>query len=133
MKLFFRQFEQEAKFGLKRAVYQAAHESGPKPAEHADAGKEAPGAKPELATKEGRQKLYTDVQSKIDQYSKTILKKEMELTGNAYSSFHLEPLASVHLQSSLDGFEPNGSMLYIYVLGAVAVLILLDSYCNKKI
>jgi putative ABC transport system permease protein len=70
------------------------------------------------------------VQSKIDQYSKTILKKEMELTGNAYSSFHLEPLTTVHLQSSLDGFEPNGSMLYIYVLGAVAVLILLIACVN---
>ena len=70
------------------------------------------------------------VQSKIDNYSKTILKKEMELTGNAYSAFHLERLASVHLNSSLDGFEPNGSMLYIYVLGAVAVLILLIAWVN---
>ena len=70
------------------------------------------------------------VQSKIDNYSKTILKKEMELTGNSYSSFHLEPLTSVHLQSSLDGFEPNGSMLYIYVLGAVAILILLIACVN---
>jgi|GEM_PF-6941622 len=67
MKIFFKQFEQEAQFGLKRAVYQTANESGPKHAESADAGKEAPAAKPELATKEGRQKLYTDVQSKIDQ------------------------------------------------------------------
>ena len=70
------------------------------------------------------------VQAKIDNYSNTILKKEMELTGNAYSKFHLEPLASVHLHSKLDGFEPNGSMLYIYVLGAVAVLILLIACVN---
>ena len=70
------------------------------------------------------------VQAKIDNYSKTVLKKEMELTGNAYSKFHLEPLTSVHLHSELDGFEPNGSMLYIYVLGAVAILILLIACVN---
>jgi putative ABC transport system permease protein len=70
------------------------------------------------------------VQSKIDQYSKTVLKKEMELKGNSYSTYRLEPLTSVHLRSDLDGFEPNGSMLYIYVLGAVAVLILLIACVN---
>ena len=70
------------------------------------------------------------VQTKIDNYSKTVLKKEMELTGNAYSRFHLESLASVHLRSELDGFEPNGNRLYIFVLGAVAILILLIACVN---
>jgi len=70
------------------------------------------------------------VQSKINNYSRTTLKREMELTGNSYSTYYLEPLTSVHLQSKLDGFEPNGSMLYIYVLGAVAVLILLIACVN---
>jgi putative ABC transport system permease protein len=70
------------------------------------------------------------VQGKIDDYSNTVLKKEMQLTGNSYSKFHLEPLTSVHLHSDLDGFEPNGTIVYIYVLGAVAILILLIACVN---
>lgn len=70
------------------------------------------------------------VQAKVNNYANTVLKKEMDLKGNAYMAYHLEPLASVHLQSDLDGFEPNGNMLYIYILGAVAVLILLIACVN---
>jgi putative ABC transport system permease protein len=73
---------------------------------------------------------FDQLQAKIDQYSSTVLKKEMELTGNSYSQYRLEPLSSVHLHSRLDGFEPNTNILYIYILGAVALLILLIACVN---
>ncbi|HUR11346.1 MAG TPA: ABC transporter permease [Flavitalea sp.] len=78
----------------------------------------------------GSGKQLNSVQEKINGYSKTDLRKEMGLQGNSYSSFHLEPLTAVHLHSEQDGFEPNGNILYLYVLGAVAVLILLIACVN---
>ena len=73
---------------------------------------------------------FDQLQSKIDQYSATVLKKEMELTGSSFSHYRLEPLKSVHLHSGLDGFEPNTNILYVYILGAVALLILLIACVN---
>lgn len=81
-----------------------------------------------LLLKEGSD--YKTLQAKIDDYSATVLKKEMQLNGNAYSRFHLEPLPGVHLGSSLAGFEPNGNKVYVYVLGVVALLILLIACVN---
>lgn len=52
------------------------------------------------------------------------MKKEMEGTG-ATINYYLEPFADVHLHSAYDGFEPNVSISYIYIIGAVALLILL--------
>lgn len=51
------------------------------------------------------------------------MKKEMEGSG-ATINFYLEPFAGVHLHSPYDGFEPNVSISYIYIIGAVALLIL---------
>ncbi len=39
-------------------------------------------------------------------------------------NFTLEPFSSIHLHSPYDGLEPNSSMTYIYILAAVALLIL---------
>ncbi len=47
-----------------------------------------------------------------------------------YLTYHLEPLGKVHLYSSLDGFEPNGNITYIYILGAIAILILFIACVN---
>jgi len=70
------------------------------------------------------------VQAKINAYMRVAAKKEMQLEGSAYSKYFLEPLTWVHLHSDLDGFEPNGNLLYIYVLAAVAFLILLIACVN---
>lgn len=43
---------------------------------------------------------------------------------NATINFYLEPFADIHLHSEFDGFEPNVSISYIYIIGAVALLIL---------
>lgn len=55
------------------------------------------------------------------------MKKEMAAvaTGSDYITFELEPYQKVHLYSPYDGFEPNNSISYIYIIGAVALLILL--------
>jgi len=50
--------------------------------------------------------------------------KDLGVTGNDYLIYHLEPLTRVHLYSSLSGLEPNGNITYIYILVAVALLIL---------
>jgi putative ABC transport system permease protein len=52
------------------------------------------------------------------------MKKEMAGQG-ATINFTLEPLNRIHLYSAFDGFEPNTSISYIYILAAVALLILI--------
>nr|MBA2762677.1 ABC transporter permease [Segetibacter sp.] len=70
------------------------------------------------------------LQAKVHAYAKKIAKEEMQVEGNNYMTYHLEPFTSVHLYSELDGFEPNNSIVYIYILGAVALLILLVACVN---
>ena len=70
------------------------------------------------------------LQVKADNYIGALAKKEMKLESNSYSKYSLEPLTGVHLHSDLDGFEPNGNIIYIYVLAAVALLILLIACVN---
>ncbi|MCW3074566.1 MAG: hypothetical protein JWP69_1635 [Flaviaesturariibacter sp.] len=71
-----------------------------------------------------------ELQSKVTAFATKVGKEEMKMQGNSYMTFHLEPLTSVHLHSALDGFEPNSNIVYIYVLGAVAFLILLIAGVN---
>ncbi len=70
------------------------------------------------------------LQNKITDYMQTVSKNELKADGNHYLTFHLEPLKKVHLYSELDGFEPNNNIIYIYILGAVAILILLIACVN---
>jgi len=51
------------------------------------------------------------------------MKKEMAGQG-ATVDFLLEPFTRIHLYSEYDGFEPNNSITYIYILEAVALMIL---------
>jgi len=71
------------------------------------------------------------LQKQITAYMKVVDKNELKTTGNEYLTFNLEPLTSVHLHSNLpDGFEPNGSITYIYILIIVAILILVIAGVN---
>ncbi|RFZ94193.1 ABC transporter permease [Mucilaginibacter conchicola] len=54
---------------------------------------------------------------------KPFMDKEMAGEG-ASINFSLEPFKSIHLHSPFDGFEPNNNIKYIYVLEAIALLIL---------
>jgi putative ABC transport system permease protein len=58
------------------------------------------------------------------------VRTEARLQGNDYLTYHLEPLKTVHLRSSLAGFEPNGSMTYIYMFAIIALLILIIASAN---
>ena len=51
------------------------------------------------------------------------MKKEMQGQG-ATVNFLLEPFLDIHLHSPYGGFEPNNSISYLYILAAVALLIL---------
>ncbi|MFL5810654.1 MAG: ABC transporter permease [Flavisolibacter sp.] len=75
-------------------------------------------------------KNFKTLQSKVDNYTKQVMKEEMHAQRNQYSNYHLEPFKSVHLHSDLDGFEPNNNINYVYILGAVAFLILLIACVN---
>ncbi|MES1218431.1 MAG: ABC transporter permease [Bacteroidota bacterium] len=52
------------------------------------------------------------------------MKKEME-GKDATINFYLEPFKSIHLYSDYDSFVPNNSITNIYILAAVALLILI--------
>lgn len=68
--------------------------------------------------------------AKIDTYARQVSKTEMSGAGDGSMTFHLEPLTKVHLRSALDGLEPNGDLRQLYVLGSVALLILLIACVN---
>ncbi|HKC36877.1 MAG TPA: ABC transporter permease [Chitinophagaceae bacterium] len=71
------------------------------------------------------------LQQQIVAYMKTSeVRTEARLEGNNYLTFHLEPLKTVHLRSSLAGFEPNGNMTYIYMFAIIALLILIIASAN---
>ena len=71
------------------------------------------------------------LQQQIAAYMKTPeVRTEARLEGNDYLTYHLEPLRTVHLKSSLAGFEPNGNMSYIYMFAVIALLILIIASAN---
>lgn len=67
----------------------------------------------------------SNLETRINDYmERPDIRKEANLTGSDYLHYHLEPLKSVHLYSRAGGFEPNGSITYVYVLLLIAALIL---------
>ena len=71
------------------------------------------------------------LQQQIAGYMQTKeVRAEARLEGNDYLTYHLEPLKTVHLGSSLAGFEPNGNMTYIYMFAVIALLILVIASAN---
>jgi len=71
------------------------------------------------------------LQLQVNDYMKTAsVRAEARLEGSSYLTYHLEPLTRVHLHSSLAGFEPNGSISYIYMFAVVAFLILVIASAN---
>lgn len=66
----------------------------------------------------------------VSDYMKEVNRGEMDMHGNDYWTFHLEPLKMVHLRSPLTGLEPGGNLTYVYVLSIMAILILLIACGN---
>ena len=74
------------------------------------------------------EKSINTLQAKLPAF----MKKEMQGQG-ATVNFYLEPFDKIHLHSAYGGFEPNNSITYIYILAAVALLILIiacSTYIN---
>ena len=70
-------------------------------------------------------------QQQVNNYMQTAeVRTEARLEGNNYLRYNLEPLTKVHLHSSLAGFEPNGSITYIYMFLVIALLILIIACAN---
>ena len=65
-------------------------------------------------------KDISELQSKLPAF----MKKEMAGQG-ATINFFLEPFEKIHLYSPYDSFVPNNDIAYIYILAAVALLILI--------
>ena len=78
----------------------------------------------------GQRQQFTALQSKIDTYIRQVSKSEMQLQGNQFMAYHLEPLTKVHLHSQLDGLEPGNNIVYVYIMAIVALLILLIACVN---
>ncbi len=71
------------------------------------------------------------LQQQINNYMKTSeVRADAGLQGADYLTYFLEPLTRVHLYSSLAGFEPNGSITYIYMFALIALLILIIACAN---
>lgn len=73
-------------------------------------------------------KSIAQLQAKLPAF----MKKEMAGQG-ATINMYLEPFDKIHLHSPYNGFEPNNSITYIYIIAAVALLILIiacSTYIN---
>jgi len=71
------------------------------------------------------------LQQNITAYMQTdAVRKEAELKGNDFLTYYIQPLTKVHLYSSLEGFEPNGSITYVYILAIIGILILTIACVN---
>lgn len=71
------------------------------------------------------------LQQQANEYMNTAgVRTEARLEGSDYLRYDLQPLSKVHLYSSLAGFEPNGSITYIYMFLAIALLILIIACAN---
>jgi putative ABC transport system permease protein len=71
------------------------------------------------------------LQQQIDKFmTAPVTRKEAYLEGSDFLKYHLEPLSWVHLHSTLDGFEPNGNIKYIYIFSVIALLIVLIACAN---
>ncbi len=71
------------------------------------------------------------LQRQINDFTSTAsFKADAGLEGQDYLRYNLEPLTRVHLYSSLPGFEPNGSITYIYMFAIIALMILIIACAN---
>jgi len=69
-------------------------------------------------------------QQQLNTYMKGVSASELKLATNSPLTYNLEPLLQVHLHSPLDGLEPSGNATTVYVLGVIALLILIIACIN---
>ena len=71
-----------------------------------------------------------DFQRKLTAYMRGVSKDELKLPVNSPLLYNLEPMLWVHLHSALDGLEPVGSAVMVYIIGVIALLILTIACIN---
>lgn len=71
-----------------------------------------------------------DFQHQLNNYMLGVSRGDLRLSSNSPLLYNLELLLDVHLRSDLSGLEPNGSIITIYILGVVALLILIIACIN---
>ncbi len=77
------------------------------------------------------EKGIAQFQQLVKNYMKTAeVRTDAGLQGSDYLTYNFEPLTKVHLYSSLEGFEPNGSITYIYMFALIALMILIIACAN---
>jgi putative ABC transport system permease protein len=77
------------------------------------------------------EKNISQLQQQANDYMQSAaVRTDAGLEGNDYLKYHIEPLTNVHLYSSQAGFEPNGSITYIYIFATIALLILIIACAN---
>ena len=69
-------------------------------------------------------------QRQLNDYMQGVSKGELRLAANSPLLYNLEPLLNVHLRSDLGGLEPGGSITTVYILGIIALLILIIACIN---
>jgi len=64
--------------------------------------------------------------ARLQQKIGPFMQKEVQVgyDPGTYINFELEPMTKIHLYSAYDAIEPNGNIRYIYIIGAVALLVL---------
>lgn len=53
------------------------------------------------------------------------MKKELANDKGVFINYEFEPLFRIHLHSAYDALIPNGNILYVYIIGGIALLVLL--------
>ncbi len=69
-------------------------------------------------------------QRQLNTYMKGVSVGELKLAASSPLTYNLEPMLQVHLHSPLDGLEPSGSATTVYILGIIALLILIIACIN---
>ena len=69
------------------------------------------------------EKDIAGLQKKIGPFMKQEVKTDYD--PGTYINYELEPYTKVHLYSAFDGFEPGSNITYVYIIAAIAVLILI--------
>jgi putative ABC transport system permease protein len=69
-------------------------------------------------------------EKQVDTYMRTAVRKELDMKGSEYLTYHFEPLLRVHLYSRLTGLQPNGNITYVYIMFVIGLLILAIACIN---
>ena len=73
---------------------------------------------------------FQPLQEKIHGYMEELKREGDFLQGEDSMTYLLEPLTRVHLYSKLQGLEPGTSAVYLWILGGIALLILVIACVN---